>query len=246
MPARALTSEVGPSRSAASPTPTYSARQLAVIVNKAVEERMEKLVRKNGKWKTRTATALLEWADEIEEQVANRPPSFIYEDAETHSEALNTAQEAESKVDEALRLIKEMKAAKEEEEDFKAAVDSALDAKMRGMALDIKNNQEEFRRGIGGLETEVGELRKKQEFALKLMRGFQQYLELDIEGSGSGLPLLAGGASAVEVADKGVRASKADKAEQTEETEEKEDKGKGKEKEKEDGGEGAEGPAPSS
>jgi hypothetical protein len=139
MPAHALTSEVRPSCSAATPPPAYSTCQLAVLVNKAVEEQMEKLVWKNGKWKTRMANTLLNQVDEIEEQVANQLPAIIYKDEETHSETLNTAQEVDLKVDEVLHLIKEMKAAKEEDT-FKRSVDTALDNKMQKMALDIKNN----------------------------------------------------------------------------------------------------------
>jgi hypothetical protein len=203
MPAHAPTSEVGPSCSTTSPTPTYSTHQLAVIVNKVVEERMEKLVQKNRKWKARMATALLEQADEIEEQVANRLPSFIYEDVETHSEALDTAQEVESKADEALCLIKEMKELKESEDTFKRSMDTTLDDKMWKMALEIKSNKEEFCRGLRGLTMEVGELWKKQELALTLMQGFKDYLELASGGSRSGMALLEGGVTVVEVAEKG-------------------------------------------
>jgi hypothetical protein len=223
MPTCALTSEVGPSHSTASPAPTYSTCQLAVIFNKAVEEQMEKLVWKNGKWKARMATALLERVDEIEEQVANWPPAIIYKDEETHSEALNMAQEVELKADEVLHLIKEMKSTKKEEEEFKASVDTALDDKMWEMALDIKNSWEEYCWGIRGLKAAVGELWKKQELTLTLIQGFKNYLELLTGDSRSGMALLEGRASAVEVADKGVQASKADKAEEMEEMEEMEE-----------------------
>jgi hypothetical protein len=86
----------------------------------------------------------------------------------------------------------------------------------------------------------VGELQSKQEFAMTLMQGFKEYLEIEARGSGSGLALLKGRASAVEVANK---VDKAEEMEEMEDTEGKKDKGKGKEKEKEDDGEGMEDPA---